>query len=77
MFPVLLLNVASICPPLRRHRVSREIMQSLSHLPLADDYGIDRDLSIDILIGVDNYWRFVSTNILKFEDLVDHESIFG
>ena len=50
---------------------------SLSHLKLADDYDLDRDLNIDILIGVDNYWKFVYTNTLQFDDLVAHETFFG
>ena len=71
-------EVMSICPPLRRQRVSDEVMRSLSHLKLAEDYGHDRDLTLDILIGVDNYWRFISTNnVLRFDDLVAHESVFG
>ncbi|XP_076037863.1 uncharacterized protein LOC143023227 [Oratosquilla oratoria] len=45
---------------------------------LADDYGSDRDLTLDILIGVDNYWRFVSPeNFIRCEDLVAFESLFG
>ena len=71
-------EVMSICPPLRRKRVSDGVMQSLSHLQLAEDYGHDRDLTLDILIGVDNYWRFISSdNVLRFDDLVAHNSVFG
>lgn len=75
---VFAVEVMSICPPLRRQRVSDEAMQALSLLKLAEDYGHDRDLTLDILIGVDNYWRFISTNnVLRFDDLVAHESVFG
>lgn len=71
-------DVMSICPPLRRQRVPDDVLQSLTHLQLADDYGHDRNLTLDILVGVDNYWRFVSIdNVVKFEDLVAHESVFG
>ena len=52
-------------------------MHSLAQLKLADDYDRDRDLNIDILIGVDRYWKFVSTNSLKFNDLVAHKTVFG
>lgn len=75
---VFAVEVMSICPPLRRQRVPDDVMQSLSHLQLADDYGHDRDLTLDILVGVDNYWRFVSADsVVKFGDLVAHESLFG
>lgn len=71
-------EVMSICPPLRRQRVPEEVLQSLSHLPLADDYGHDRDLTLDILVGVDNYWRFVSADsAVRLDDLVAQKSVFG
>ncbi|XP_066975359.1 uncharacterized protein [Macrobrachium rosenbergii] len=68
----------SICPPLRRQTVTDDIFQSLSHLKLAEDYGHDCDLILDILIGADYYWRFIKADtIVRFEDLVAHESVFG
>ena len=70
-------EVDVICPPLRRRKVSKEIIHSLSHLKLADDYDVNRDLNIDILIGVDYYWKFVSTNSFKCQDIVAHETMFG
>lgn len=75
---VLAVEVMSICPPLSRQRVPDDFLDPLSHLQLADDYGHDRDLTLDILIGVDNYWRFVSADsVVKSEDLVAHKSKFG
>lgn len=45
---------------------------------MADDYGLDRDLTLDMLVGEDNYWRFVSADsVVRLEDLVAHESKFG
>lgn len=71
-------EVTSICPPLRRQRVPDDVLQSFSHLQLAEDYGHDRDLTLDILIGVDNYWRFISVeSFVRYDDLVAHESVFG
>ncbi|XP_076057231.1 uncharacterized protein LOC143034768 [Oratosquilla oratoria] len=75
---ILAVEVETICPPLSRQRIPSDVLQSLSHLQLADDYGSDRDLTLDILIGVDNYWHFVSTeNLLRCDDLVAFESVFG
>ncbi|XP_076037198.1 uncharacterized protein LOC143022737 [Oratosquilla oratoria] len=75
---ILAVEVETICPPLSRQRIPSNVLQSLSHLQLADDYGRDRDLTLDILVGVDNYWRFVSTeNLIRCEELVAFESVFG
>ncbi|XP_076038379.1 uncharacterized protein LOC143023660 [Oratosquilla oratoria] len=75
---ILAVEVETICPPLSRQRIPSDVLQSLSHLQLADDYGHDGDLTLDILIGVDNYWRFVSPeNLIRCDDLVAFESVFG
>ncbi|XP_076037766.1 uncharacterized protein LOC143023138 [Oratosquilla oratoria] len=75
---ILAVEVETICPPLSRQRIPSDVLRSLSHLQLADDYGSGRDLTLDILIGVDNYWRFVSPeNFIRCEDLVAFESLFG
>ncbi|KAK4322472.1 hypothetical protein Pmani_006812 [Petrolisthes manimaculis] len=75
---VFAVEVTTICPPLSRQRVPYDVLRSLSHLQLNDDYGHDRDLTLDILVGVDNYWRFVSAdNVVRFDDLVAHESKCG
>ncbi|KAK3868799.1 hypothetical protein Pcinc_025837 [Petrolisthes cinctipes] len=42
-------EVTTICPPLSRQRVPHDVLRSLSHLQLADDYEHDRDLTLDIL----------------------------
>lgn len=43
-----------------------------------DDYGHNCDLTLDILVDVDNYWRFISADsIVRFDDLVARESKFG
>ncbi|XP_076038999.1 uncharacterized protein LOC143024115 [Oratosquilla oratoria] len=75
---ILAVEVETICPPLSRQGIPSNVLQSLSHLQLADDYGRDRDLTLDILVGVDNYWHFVSTeNLIRCEELVAFESVFG
>ena len=51
---VFAVEVMSICPALCRRRVPNDVMQSLSCLQLADEYGHDRDLTLDILVGADN-----------------------
>ena len=75
---VFAVEIMSVCLPLSHQRVPSDVLQSLSHLPLADDYGHDRDLILDMLVGVDNYWKFVSADsVMRFEDLVAHKSMFG
>ncbi|XP_066975339.1 uncharacterized protein [Macrobrachium rosenbergii] len=75
---ILAVEIISICPPLRHQKVPDDIFQSFSHLKLAGDYGHDHDLTLDILIVVDYCWRFIKVDtIVRFEDLVAHESVFG
>ena len=47
---VFAVEVMSICPILSRQRVPYDVLQSHSHLHLADDFGNDRDLILDMLV---------------------------
>lgn len=63
---------------LLRHKwVLDDVLQSLSHLQLADDYGYDHNLNLDMLVDVDNYFKFVSADsVVRLKDLVADESMF-
>ena len=54
---VFVVEFMSICPPLSRQRVPYDVLQSLSHFQLADDYGHDRDLISAMLVDVDNLFQ--------------------
>ena len=71
-------EVPVICPPLSRERVSQEILNHFQHLQLADDYGNNTTLHIEIVIGNDFYWHFLETsNIVQHEGLAALPSPFG
>ena len=71
-------EVPVICPPLTRESVSQEILNYFQHLQLADDYGNNTTLHIELVIGNDFYWHFLGTsNIVKYEGLAALPSPFG
>ena len=61
------LTVPLICEPLTTQPITcaKEGYQHLSELDLADfSYG-DEDLEVDILIGSDHYWKFVTGEVVR------------
>ena len=63
-------EVPVICTPLPKYNVPISLLQSLGKVEWA--------VSIDILIGLDNYWRFIKSGIVHIADgLVAQESVFG
>lgn len=78
MHSLLVKEIPVICSPLIRPSVPVESLHAFNSLEFADEYGQNRELSIDILIGLDAYWRFMSpNNSLSVEGLVAQESLFG
>ena len=45
-----------------RSRVPRDKLVGLESLHLADDYMNNRQVTVDILVGMDAYWKFVLPN---------------
>ena len=72
--------VPFICNPLTNQRISfaKEKYKHLIDLPLADcDDGKDK-LDVDILIGADCHWNFVTKNMIRgMEGPVAIETMFG
>ena len=60
-------EVPVICTPLERPSILSGLMASFGDLELADppQDGRERDLSVDILIGLDCYWQLMGTGCLR------------
>lgn len=71
-------EVPVICAPLSRPSVSAETLQQFKGLELADQHSVDEKLSIDILVGLDSFWRLMETGSVRgSDDLVAMKSAFG
>ena len=73
-------EVPVICTPLTKSNVPISLLQSLGKVEWADYYcsSGNEQVSIDILIGLDNYWRFIKSGIVHIaEGLAAQESVFG
>ncbi|XP_064102656.1 uncharacterized protein LOC135212813 [Macrobrachium nipponense] len=75
-FKVAEINV--ICPPLCRTKVDPRCLEPFQHVNLADEYGSNRKIQVDMLIGLDLYWKLMIPNkVICHEGLVAQESVFG
>ena len=67
-----------ISVPIHRKKIPVNVLRSFSQLDLVSNYEVDERLSIDILIGLDNYWQVV---LPEFESssvgIVAQKTIFG
>ena len=71
-------EINEICARLFRPSVPKEGIKAFSSLQLADDYSNSRHVTVDILIGLDAYWRFmVHSNAVQAGNLVAQKSVFG
>ena len=71
-------EIKSICAPIYRPRVPNAVLQSFEGLELADHYDENREVTVDILIGLDRYWDFMREGIIKRpEGIVAQETVFG
>ncbi|XP_066958131.1 uncharacterized protein [Macrobrachium rosenbergii] len=71
-------EIPDICAPLFRPSVPDEEVIALSKLQLADDYMNNRHANVDILVGLNAYWRFMVPNkTVQSKNLVAQESEFG
>ena len=54
------------------------ILKRLGKVRLAEDYSKDKEIKIDILIGHDQYWKFMKPDIVPVtETLVAQRTLFG
>lgn len=71
-------EVPTICAPLLRSRVPSDRLLGLESLHFADDYVNNRQITVDILVGMDAYWKLVIPNkTIETGGLVTQESVFG
>ena len=63
-------EVPTICEPLRRTQVPREVLQLFNHLPLADSYEYEQTLEVQILVGIDALWILIDPTQLKLRSMV-------
>ena len=52
--PIIVAEISRICQPLMRSVVPYSVLNSFSHVELADDYHHDSSIEIDILVGLDS-----------------------
>ena len=73
--------VPVVCAPIYRKKVPLDVLREFGKLDLVEDYSQGQMLNIDILIGLDNYWRFIDQEIVKLPDnnlgLVAQKTVFG
>ncbi|XP_066947088.1 uncharacterized protein [Macrobrachium rosenbergii] len=61
-----------------RTKVDPKCLEPFAHLNLADEYGSNRKIQVDMLIGLDLYWKLMLPNkIVCHEGLVAQETVFG
>ena len=78
MHQIRVMEVPLICAPLQRPRVMSSVLKLFSNLELADTYESDRQMSVDILIGLDLFWTLmVPGRVQSAEGLVAQLSVFG
>ena len=71
-------EIPVICAPLARICVPNNILAHFSHLQMADDYGRNTSLQVDILVGLDFYWKLVGISpAIQKDGLVALPSVFG
>ena len=74
---VITTEVPVICAPMYQPEVSAELLSEFGDLVFTDNYD-GGDVTVDILIGLDSYWKLVTPRIVPGPDgLVAQETVFG
>ena len=73
------MEVPLICHTLQRPQVAKEAIRLVGGLDLADRrFGADHHLTVDLLIGLDQYWELMKDGLLRTSaGLVAQETVFG
>ena len=73
------MEVPVICAPLRRPVVPPDLTSCLGDLQFVEDYSTVDDIKVDIIIGLDAYWKFVKPNTITVPDslLAAQSTVFG
>ena len=76
---LLVTEIPVICAPLYRPEVPSDFLESLGGVEFADDYSESKDAKIDILIGLDAYWRFIEPSSVDIvaPGFVAQATVFG
>ena len=71
-------EIPSICAPVYRPEVPLHVLRSFGELSFDVDRPESGEVQIDILIGLDTYWRFMEADIVCGSGgLVAQDSVFG
>ena len=74
----LVVEIPLICAPMYCAQVPSNILSAFGDRKFANNYSEGRQMSVDILIGLDFYWKFVKGGIVYLtEGLVAQETFFG
>ena len=58
-------EVPVICSQLARAGIPCNLIETFGSIPFADCYDVTRHISVDILVGLDFYWKFMKQGILR------------
>ena len=72
-------EVPVICAPLVCPEVPQSVLTSFGELSMAWDYTLSSEIKVDILVGLDSYWKFVKPQITgcSVEGLMAQSTVFG
>ena len=75
---LILTEVPQICAPIFQTAVSEELIRTLQSLGVTDVCNESSHMQVDILLGLDCYWKFMSPKLVTVSDgLVAQETVFG
>ena len=72
-------EVSVICAPLVCPEVPQSVLTLFGELSMAWDYTLSSESKLDILVGLDSYWKFVKPQITgcSVEGLMAQSTVFG
>ena len=77
-YELLVTEVPVICSSIQRPAIPVSVLQSFGNVEFADCYDDSRHINIDILIGLDAYWKFIKSGVITIpEGLVAQQTVFG
>ena len=71
-------EIPTICAPVYRPDIPLHVLQSFEGLSFEADCSDGGEVQVDVLIGLDAYWKFMKSGIVRNTGgLVAQESVFG
>jgi hypothetical protein len=75
---VIATEIPTVCTDLCRRKLPDPVLRSLGRVKLANGYTKDKQIKVDMLIGLDQYWKLVQPDIIPVTDeLVAQRTVFG